>query len=383
MRVIFLSEISFIEPNLSLVKRLKEKCDLYFFVEIRASMVNKFEVDSLDKDITKGLEFKELSRYDKYLPLDKTYLVRTYSNKKLVNSVKISFEIYQLVKKINPDLIVIDSHNITVFFTKLFYRNKSVLIVHDPFLHSGYSKCGLKFLRKISFSLVKKKILLNESQKEEFIKIHHYKNTDIYTSFLSEYEFMRDYPVKEKKDSTKVFQILFFGIISRYKGIEYLLEAVKDILEEGTTDINLIIAGGGDFYFDTSIYEPYNQIQIVNQYIPKEELAQLISDSSVVVCPYTDATQSGVVMTAYSLYKPVIVTAVGGLVEMVEDGKTGLVIPPMSSEELKKAILRFYDSLQLLNDMSSNIKEKYGNEYSWDVSSERFLSIFQNIIGNN
>ena len=57
-----------------------------------------------------------------------------------------------------------------------------------------------------------------------------------------------------------------------------------------------------------------------------DELSALIQESSFVVCPYKDATQSGVVMSAYALKKPVIATRVGGLVEMVEDKKTGLLV---------------------------------------------------------
>lgn len=174
----------------------------------------------------------------------------------------------------------------------------------------------------------------------------------------------------------KTNYILFFGRISPYKGIDYLINAVKRM----TGDVQLIIAGGGTVYFPKSLYEGDCRITLINRYIDMSELYELITNCGIVVCPYTDATQSGVVMTAYSLYKPVIVTDVGGLPEMVDDGKTGFVIPRKSVEALYKVLEEIYSNPSILQTLSDNIKKKYlSGVGSWQAIANQYLSIYTNI----
>ena len=78
------------------------------------------------------------------------------------------------------------------------------------------------------------------------------------------------------------------------------------------------MAGGGKFHFDVSEYEALDYIGIRNRFIPDDEMVALIKNCAFMVCPYTDATQSGVIMSAFAFNKPVIATDVGGLPEMVK-----------------------------------------------------------------
>ena len=106
-------------------------------------------------------------------------------------------------------------------------------------------------------------------------------------------------------------------------------------------------------------------------------LAELVQNSSVVVCPYTDATQSGVVMSAYAFKKPVIATRVGGLPEMVDDGSTGLLIAPKDSRAIKEAVLKLYYHPEILQKMEENIEaEYYRGDKSWDHAAAQFMKVF-------
>ena len=107
-------------------------------------------------------------------------------------------------------------------------------------------------------------------------------------------------------------------------------------------------------------------VTIINRFIQNDELATLIRNSLFVVCPYRDATQSGVIMSSFSLSKPVIATNVGGLAEMVRDGINGIIIPPNSVKSLTQAIVALYQNHYLLNMMTENICNDYedGNS-SW------------------
>lgn len=187
-----------------------------------------------------------------------------------------------------------------------------LMIVHDPFLHSGENIVIDRYLRKMHFSLIENKILLNQNQKNDFIKHYNFDPNNIHTSFLSVYDFL-NYHKTDKKLISSNFNILFFGRISPYKGIKYLLDAFVQILAtQNRLDISLTIAGSGDFDFNIETYKQYPEITFINKYLYPEDLANLIFQSSVVVCPYTDATQSGVVMSAFAFKKPVIASNVGG-----------------------------------------------------------------------
>jgi D-inositol-3-phosphate glycosyltransferase len=123
--------------------------------------------------------------------------------------------------------------------------------------------------------------------------------------------------------------ILFFGFIRRYKGLDLLLEAMADerIRKSG---IQLIVAG--EHYEDARLYEEIIQrhnladrVILHTHYIPSEEVKYYFSASDLIVQPYRSATQSGVTQIAYHFEKPMLVTNVGGLAEIVPDKKAGYV----------------------------------------------------------
>lgn len=138
--------------------------------------------------------------------------------------------------------------------------------------------------------------------------------------------------------------LLFFGYVRAYKGLDVLLRALPLVLREA--EVVLVVAG--------EFYEPRDQFERLarelgvekavvwrDEFIPNEEVALFFSACDAVVLPYRTATQSGIVPLAYSHRKPIVTTSVGGLVEAVRDGATGILAPPEDPEALAQAILRF------------------------------------------
>lgn len=379
MKIAFLSTFA-LDANVSLINALKQNNDVYFFTEALYEIFNFLDKKKLGKTISKGTEVDQLERFRDLLDLDKTFVIKGTRNSNVIKKLFISYQIHQYLKEINPDVIIIDNCMLTYFVSTLALRKKMLLVVHDPFLHSGEDFFIDRVLRKIHFSLIRQKILLNENQKNEFIAHYNYNPKDIHTSFLSVYDFLNYCKTNESVDSGN-FNILFFGRISPYKGIKFLLDAFVDILlTKKYPDITLTIAGSGNFDFEIEHYRQYSEIRILNEYIYPENLANLIFNSSVVVCPYIDSTQSGVVMSAYAFKKPVIVTNVGGLPEMVKDRSTGIIIEPKNSEAITNAILELYNNSYLLEIMSQNIEKLYfSGEKSWTSSANRFIESLENI----
>ncbi|WEK71697.1 MAG: glycosyltransferase family 4 protein [Candidatus Chryseobacterium colombiense] len=380
MKVAFLSTFA-LDANISLIHALRKKNDVYFFTEALHEVYNFLNKEKLKENISKGTEVDELSRFHELIDLDKTYVIKGTRTVNILKKLYISYKINLYLKKINPDVIIIDNYMLTYFFSTLSYRKKMLLIVHDPFLHSGENFMMDRMLRSLQFSLIDNKILLNKNQKKDFIQHYNYNPDNIYTSFLSVYDYLR-YCKTNNSSPPSGFNLLFFGRISPYKGIRFLLDAfVKMIDLQPDADMTLTIAGSGNFDFNIEVYKQYPQINILNEYIYPENLADLISQASVVVCPYTDATQSGVIMSAYAFKKPVIATNVGGLPEMVEDKKTGLIIEPKSSDAIYNAVWELYKNKGVLDEMSRNIEKVYfGGEKSWASSANQFMDAFTKII---
>lgn len=168
------------------------------------------------------------------------------------------------------------------------------------------------------------------------------------------------------KLDTNYKYILFFGFIRDYKGLDLLLKSFAKLSIKNKS-IKLIVAG--EFYTDS---KPYFDLIKINQldefvimhnnFIPDEKVADYFCASDIVVQPYKNATQSGVTQIAYHFNKPMIVTDVGGLAEIIPDGKVGYVVKP-DSEKLAEVIFKFFDLNKEKEFMEAASVEK--EKYSW------------------
>jgi glycosyltransferase involved in cell wall biosynthesis len=99
------------------------------------------------------------------------------------------------------------------------------------------------------------------------------------------------------------------------------------------------------------------------------------------VCPYTDATQSGVAMTAFALGKPVIASNVGGFMDVINTGHNGILIPPKDSIALANAIELLITDENKLTNMSNNVAyfEKTNKNFSWQAIVKKLVSLYESI----
>ncbi|MFC1821542.1 glycosyltransferase family 4 protein [Thermodesulfobacteriota bacterium] len=161
--------------------------------------------------------------------------------------------------------------------------------------------------------------------------------------------------------------ILFFGFIRSYKGLEYLIRSLPDVLSK--MEVSLLVVG--EFWKRKDEYlrlikglKLEKNIILVDEYVPNEEVGDYFSASDLVVQPYVEGTGSGVIQIAYGFNKPVIATKVGCLPEVIEDGKTGYLVPPESPHELARAIIKFFRNGNS-EEFSKNIRVENA-KFSWD-----------------
>ena len=162
--------------------------------------------------------------------------------------------------------------------------------------------------------------------------------------------------------------LLFFGFIRAYKGLDILLEALADI-RVAALPIKLIIAG--EFYEDAAPYEALIQkyqlaerIIRATNFIPNGEVVNYFCAADLIVQPYKNATQSGVSQIAYHFGRPMLVTDVGGLAELIPAGVVGYVVPPAPGA-IADAIVDFYAN-QREEAFAAGARQE-AKKFSWDV----------------
>jgi len=186
---------------------------------------------------------------------------------------------------------------------------------------------------------------------------------------------------REKLGIKAKFAILYFGLVRNYKGLDILIEATS-ILNGLRSDFEVLAVG--ESYEDsepllTSIsnFKIEKIFRWVNKFIADDEISDYFSACDIVVLPYRSASQSGIVQIAYHFNKPVIVTNVGGLPEIVDKGKSGDIVEPENPNKLADIISLYLDEKKL--DNMSNYINSFKNKFSWNSFTEKMID-FINLI---
>lgn len=262
------------------------------------------------------------------------------------------------------------------FVAKIFSNSKILFICHNIIPHE--KRFGDNLLTKITFYFVDYFLVQSKTVENE-LRLFNKKNKPyiltphpIYNIFgdsiekLSALNYLKDkYKINLK--SKKI--LLFFGYIRKYKGLMNAINAIGE-LRKNFSDIVLLVAG--EFYENS---EPYyrriselqieNNIKIISDFIPDEDVKYFFSSSDAVLLPYSSASQSGIVQIAYHFEKPVIASDISGIAEVITNEKTGLLVPPDDSFALAQAIIKYYTENLEYSIKNNIISEK--EKYSWET----------------
>jgi glycosyltransferase involved in cell wall biosynthesis len=185
---------------------------------------------------------------------------------------------------------------------------------------------------------------------------------DCYPSNLTREEARKKLGIKEPH------VLLFFGFIKPYKGLVDLLDAFPEIHKQ-LEGVRLLVVG--EVYGERQEYEqrmaksPLKEaVTWIDHYVPNEEVGIYFRAADVAVLPYRSASQSGIIQIAYAHGLPVITTRVGGLPEVVDEGKSGLMVPPQNPHALAESCVRFLKE-GLGEKMKSGV-ETAARRFGWE-----------------
>jgi glycosyltransferase involved in cell wall biosynthesis len=171
--------------------------------------------------------------------------------------------------------------------------------------------------------------------------------------------------------------VLFFGRIWPYKGLDYLIRAEPRITAR-IPDVRFVIAGKGESVdrYVRQMGDPARFL-IQNRFVSAEERAELFERAAVIVLPYVEASQSGVVPVAYAFGKPVVATSVGGLPEAVEHERTGLIVPPRDEVRLAEAVAQLLERPGWRHELGARGRRKFETEWSPDAVTRETVRVYE------
>lgn len=386
MKLLVTVHNSMFDAALPLLKRLKELCDLHCLLEFDMQEDNIFGIteDTFGekfylggRDVLKGHIFAS------FLPIENTTLIKYYPPKSVFKHIKTQYYENIVIRSINPEFIYYFNIPLQSSLYILFNRGKWATAVHDPIPHSNERKLNVLIRGAISWPIYKycqHYFLFSENLVEKFKEARRLSSQKVYLTKLGPYETL-NINGELSQDAHEEIRLLFFGKIKSYKGLRYLLEAYRILKEEHQAKVTLTIAGSGYIEKDIIDLNMYPDLYVHNRYITNDELSTFIKNCDIVVCPYTDATQSGVIMSSYAFCKPVIATNVGGLSEMVENEVNGTLIEPGSSSHIVDAVLKILNNKETINNWSQNLREKYfEGEFGWNSIAAKLLNQISEIL---
>ncbi len=297
--------------------------------------------------------------------------VKTFNSKTefILRSLNIAnfFKIINVINKFNPDFIYTPMGNAWDRFIIPFCHCKhTVKTIHDVILHKGEDSFIRKTRRKLLNYTAEKYVILSNTFKDTLVK-QGVSESNIIIIPHAVFKGYNKGPIFE--DYKQYNRILFFGRIVKYKGIEVLLSAMKNI-SMMNPDIILSVVGNGDIQpYNSLIVDCAKNVELHIGWVEDADVANHFEHVDMIIVPYTHASQSGVIPLSYAFGKPVVATRIGGLPEQVVEGKTGVIVPADNIQSLSDEILALYKSPEKLEKLKRNCYE-YARKNTWESSAD-------------
>ena len=283
------------------------------------------------------------------------------------------------IRRFKPDVVHLQSGHLWFNLAlPLLRRYPLVLTVHDAERHVGDKDAQNTPQWILDFgSFRARKVIVHAPQvKEVLLRRLSIQNEDVH---VIPHVLLGD--EGQGRATEDEATVLFFGRIWEYKGLEYLIRAEPSISAR-VPAAKIVIAGAGE-NFDRYRRMMVNRERFIifNEYLSGEKRADLFRRAAVVVLPYIEASQSGVIPLAYRFGKPVVATTVGGLPALVEDGRTGYLVPPRDEGALANAIVHLLQDRSLRQQFGAEGKRRINIDCAPEVIARKTLTVYREAVG--
>ena len=284
------------------------------------------------------------------------------------------------IRRTKPDVIHVNSSHVWLIPTLplLAKAYPVVATVHDVYPHPGQDDTWRKRLeRKVAMRWAHKIFVHGEKIKQQLLAaVPGRAPEDVHITPHGEYSFFTRWVSNVEREEATV---LFFGRMREYKGLSYLIDAAPKVAER-IPGLKILVAGEGDLGKDRGRLAKSALFEVRNEYIPDEMVSSYFQRASLVVLPYIEASQSGIIPIAYAFRLPVVATSVGCLSDVVEEGVTGTLVPPCDPDALAEATIDLLSSPEKRRVMGENAYKKLNAELGWDKIARRVYQVYEELI---
>ena len=340
-----------------------------YSVRLASALAQDAEVLLLLPERKAAPHLSKLADAVKFEPFDKPRLRQPFRQLRMTRTI------LRRIKTFQPDVIHLQQGHLWFNFAlPLLARYPLVLTIHDLKNHVGDAESHEpQMLLDFGFKRANQLIVHSRRLREEAVPRLHFQGDRVHV--IPHIALGDDTPHDAADQEDHL--ILFFGRIWGYKGLEFLIKA-EPLISEQVPEARFVIAGeGADFAPYRRMMVHPDKFIVHNEYVSYDLRSQLFRQSSVVVLPYIEASQSGVIPLSYSFGKPVVATSVGGLPEMIDQGETGYVVPPRDEKSLANAIVCLLKNEGLRRRMGANGRRKLGAEWSPCLIAQRTLQVYR------
>jgi glycosyltransferase involved in cell wall biosynthesis len=348
MRVLFYTHPFFLEPALQFAREMSQRCEFHLMLELTPRSLGSMLATTpagiptglIDADPALASRFPAGVRA--YWTGARSFRLAVFGNSRTVHpaTVPASRRVLQAIDRLEPDVVHLDDGSLRLAMAFPWLPRIDLLNVHDPIPHGGDWNWRIELGRRLVARRVERYRLHSEVFRGPFAARSGVAPERIDVAPLGVYDVMREWLSEPVERASRT--VLFAGRIAPYKGLDVLYAAAPRVAER-VPDIRFVIAGraidGYEMPRPPSLANG-GRIDVIAGHVAPDRLARLHAEATLVACPYLDATQSGVILTAYAFGTPVVASAVGGLPEYVEDGTSGLLVPPGDADALAEAIVR-------------------------------------------
>jgi glycosyltransferase involved in cell wall biosynthesis len=339
-----------------------------YCVRLASALAPMAEVALLLPQQLAGPHLSALDPQVEFEPFDKPRL------RQAGRQLRVSFDLIGRLRTFDPDVIHVQQGHLWFnAFLPLLRRCPLVLTVHDPRQHLG-DHGGQKTPQAVmDFGFRRASRLIVHAEQSKQVVVRECGAPADIVDVVPHISLGTSPPTIPPDNGSTV---LFFGRIWEYKGLEFLIRAEPLITAE-IPHARIVIAGKGEDFtrYRQMMIHP-DRFTVYNEFVPEERCNELFQQASVVVLPYIEASQSGVIPMAYTFMKPVVATTVGGLPEMVEDGRTGYLVPPRDERSLAAAVVRLLRDQSLRRQLGINGKRKLDAECAPPVIAQQTFDVY-------
>jgi glycosyltransferase involved in cell wall biosynthesis len=332
-RVLYYVHTYFLDSCLETLQSIKHDVDIDLLIEVSPDSLKStvFELSDINsynriENLQHILDASVWRYFQTYFQKIKSVEVIFFKGKGMLSADSILGGLFlgRLVRLRKYDVIHFDTASGRALSSLLLIQHKSlILTIHDPITHVGEESFLLDMVRFLYKRHAKSIFFYSHFSRSLFAGNKNHQKHKLYLLRLQPYSFIAQF---KKAAVTSPSYILFFGQLSFYKGIDLLLEAIPKVLEAYPHEHFVVAGKSNGFNLNREIFNLYpNNISFIDEYFSIEQLSDLINSSKFIVCPYREATQSGVLMTTFAMGKSALVTDVGAFPEYISNGINGLL----------------------------------------------------------